>query len=145
MNAPLPNVPPAPAKKRDFDKAPFRGLSAVCALQVASLLLYLVIHTPDAELSRFWDWAIEGFGAGVGILLTFYLWRGYGWARAVLLWLIVVSLPIYVFPDLLGEAPPKSRAETILNGFDFVFSLFLLVYLNLPVVKAHFARRETVE
>ena len=85
----------------------------------------------------------------MGLLLLFYLWRGYGWARAVLLWLIVVSVPFYLFPDWLGELAPDSRAETILNGFDFVFSVFLLVYLNLPAVKAHFARRkigaETVE
>jgi len=142
MNAPLPEVPPYAPKKRDFAKVPLPSLSVLCVVQALINVLYLVFHTPLPDLPPFWSWILYGVFTALSLLLLGYLYRGYSLARRIYLGIIVLTLWVYFFPD---ETLPTSPAERIVSHFDLANSLFLLVYLNLPNVKAHFAGRKTVE
>ena len=142
MNAPLSEVPPHQPKKRDFAKAPFPSLSVICALQVVTTFCHPVFNTPIVGISQFWHWTYQGVVVLLNLLLISCLWRGYGLARAIVLWLsfFALSTPFYPNPTV-----HLSSAQQIVRDFDFALSLFLLVYLNLPAVKAHFARRKSVK
>lgn len=142
MNAPISEVPPHAPKKRDFAKAPLRSLSVLCTLQAFATLSSFFVHTPDPELglSRFWDWTIEGIVTVLSLLLTYFLWRGSRWARGIWLWTSVLSSPFYFF--FWDEIFKGSQTEQFSLYLELVLGLLLLIYLNLPAVKAHFAQRK---
>ncbi len=142
MNAPISEVPPHVPKKRDFAKTPPPLLSTFCATDAIIVILLMVLHTPIPETSRFWDWSIHGVITILALTLTYYLWCGYGLARGIWLWLTVLTMPFYFLTDPTYQ---PSRIEQTLSYLNGAVNLFSLIYLNLPNVKAHFARRKTVE
>ncbi len=142
MKAPLPEVPPHVPKKRDFAKKPPLCLSVICGAQAIVFVLYIFLHTPAPEISRFWDQIVRVVGPALSLILVYYLWRGYSLARGIILWLTIASFSLLFFPS---ETTPLSHSEQILSHFDAILGVFLLIYLNLQNVKAHFAQRKTVE
>ncbi len=142
MKAPLPEVPPQAPKKRDFAKAAPLSLTIICALKVGVTFLYLIPGSSAPDWTPFWYWTVSAVFTVFSLLLIYGLWRGYGLARGFWLWITVLFVPFYLFPD---ESIRYTLAEQILNWFDLALGFFSLFYLNLPNVKAHFAQRTTVE
>jgi thiol:disulfide interchange protein len=83
------------------------------------------------------------YGQSLGFVLfslpTYFLWRGFSWARVLTLWFIVLSLIGRYFYFYRGmEIVDLWDSAHLVEVFSLVFDIFLLVWLNLPVVKAHF-------
>ena len=136
MHPPIAEVPP-PAP-RPSAKTPPLALSVVVAIGLILGVASLLFYTPQipewpAPWERIFTVALMSVFHGIPLLL---LWRGWGWARWLMMALCVFGLAItYVAPP--PEFPP-SPIEEVLDTLYIPFYVGLLIFLWTPAMRRHF-------
>ncbi len=140
MSAPLPEVPPL-APRQSAKPAPL-SLSVMVGLGIILAALSIIFYTPSLDeigISVTVERVLIGVFLLVYIVPLVSLWFGLGWARWVMMVLIVGS---YALSLLGGEEPPQTNAQEILDRVYYIYDASLLLFLWTPAMRAHFAPRE---
>ena len=148
MNAPLPDVPPPSSTKPKSDA--LEGLRWIVALQfavslinLALMLWFFFIEPKEEELEPLTIWLlVSAITTLVALYLVpfFFLLRGARWARIVA---IILLIFFFVYDHFLSGAPekPLPLLEEVFGWFDSLLSVWTLIYLFLPKVRAYFAAK----
>ena len=150
MNAPLPEptgfVDETPKPIAPQKRAPL-GLTLMClASALVSVAWQFVADSPvpvGDDASGVLNWLSRALSFGMlaqWLALLFFLWRGVGWVRWLAIGMtICLNLPGLGLLALLPE--PLSPIESGLRFVDGATSIWLLIYLFLPRVRAYFAAK----
>lgn len=138
MSAPIAEIPP-PAPPQPAKKAPL-SLSVMVAVGLILGVFSLIFYTPtlseigiSADLERVIVFAVMTIFSFVPLVL---LWRGWSWARWLMMTIIVLS-----YLTLLFEmTTPPTAVERVLFWIHMFYDVGLLIFLWTPAMRRHFNR-----
>lgn len=128
MQAPIPAVP---QPKERIEKPRPAGLKVVTLLMCASEISALFRIGPDFGRPIFQTPFFITIMI-LGYLILWYFWRGYNWARILVLLRSAITLcPPFFFAE-------QTAIQNVISSAEMVLGIFLLYWLNTKPIREYF-------